>query len=171
MSRICTVCDHAERTAIERGLVAGEPIRRLAAQHALAETSLRRHRDSHLRKALARALEKTENFEVDGDKLIAWAHALQAKTLVILERAEQLDDLGNAARLIGEARRNLELIARVVGVLEAPIVNIDARRQVAVLGRLDEDALRALASGDVIDGQAELVSGVKRPRKQHDLGR
>ena len=39
-------------------------------------------------------------------------------------------------------------------MLEGPKIAIDARRQFAVLGRLDEDALRALASGDVIEGEA-----------------
>ena len=38
-------------------------------------------------------------------------------------------------------------------MLDGPTVNIDARRQVAILGRLDEDELRALASGDVVDAE------------------
>ena len=73
--------------------MAGEQIRRLAATHNLAETSLRRHRDSHLRKALARALEKGE-VEVDADRLISLdaARCTRAHSL-ILERAEALDDL------------------------------------------------------------------------------
>lgn len=154
MSRTCTVCEHTERMAIERALVSGESIRRIAARHDLAPTSLRRHRDSHLRKALARALEKSESFEVDADKLIGWAHNLQARTLMFIERADTLDDLGAAARLIGEARRNLELMARMRGVLEPPRISIDMRKQAAILGRLDEDVLRALASGDVFEGEA-----------------
>ena len=152
MSRTCSVCVHPSRTAIEREIVAGEPIRRLAAQHDLQESSLRRHRDGHLRKALARALEKGQ-VEVDADRLISWTHTLHLRTLVILERAEQLDDLQAAPRLIQEARRNLELLGRLAGVLEGPKVSIDMRRQVAVLGKLDEGALRSLASGDVVEAK------------------
>ena len=52
-------------------------------------------------------------------------------------------------------------MARIVGVLEAPRINIDARKQFAILGKLDEGALRALASGDVIEGEAvEEVSAI-----------
>ncbi len=67
--------------------------------------------------------------------------------------ADALDDLSNARGLIAEARKNIELLGRISGVLDGPTVNIDARRQVAILGRLDEDELRALASGDVVDAE------------------
>lgn len=107
-----------------------------------------------LRKAMQRALEKLGTEEVTADKLVEWTHHLHAKTLVILARADQLDDLQAAARLVGEARRNLELLGRIAGVLEGPKISIDARNQFAILGRLDEDALRALASGDVIEGES-----------------
>lgn len=158
MARTCSVCLHASRTEIEREIIAGTSIRQLASKHDLHEAALRRHTRTHLRKALTKALEKQERFEVDADRLVEWTHALHTKTLLILERAEQLDDLKAAARLIGEARRNLELMGRIVGAIDAPRVSIDMRRQYAVLNGLDEHALRALASGDVIEGEAEEIA-------------
>ena len=83
--------------------------------------------------------------------MIDWTQTLHAKTLVILERAESLDDLGNARGLIAEPRKNLELLGRLAGVLDPTTVNVDARRQYAILARLGEPELRALATGAVID--------------------
>ena len=155
MARSCRICLHPNVAEIEKEIVAGEATRRIAARHGVADTSVRRHRDHHLRRALRHALEKSVKYEgVDADRLVEWAYALQAKTLVLIERAEKANDLQAAARLVGEARKNRELMARIVGVLEGPKVSIDARQQLAIIGRLDEDALRALASGDVIDAEA-----------------
>lgn len=149
----CSICPHSARKEIDRGLIAGESIRGMAAKHGVSASAIRRHRDSHLRRALKRTVEEAR-LDLDVDSLVAWAHALQMKTLSILERAEQLDDLTNARGLIQEARRNLELLGRLSGVLEGPNVTIDMRRQVAVLARLDEHELRALARGEIVEGEA-----------------
>jgi hypothetical protein len=106
MPRPCTICPHPARTEIDRGLIRGEPIRRMAAVHGLGEGALRRHRDTHLRQALRRAVEE-ERFELDVERLTRWCAHLQARTLNLLRRAEDLDDLGNARALIREARENL----------------------------------------------------------------
>ena len=153
LARTCSICPHEARQAIDRALIEGEPIRLIAAKHQVAYSSLRRHRDTHLHAALGHALED-ERIEVSADKLITWVHVLHARTLRMLAQAEHAADRNNGRGLIAEARKNLELLARIAGVLDPPTVHIDARRQVAILGRLDEDALRALASGDVIEGEA-----------------
>jgi hypothetical protein len=125
----------------------------MAARFGVSASAIRRHRDAHLRKALARAVEE-ERLDVDVDRLTQWAHGLQAKTLSLLERAEALDDLGNARGLVREARENLTLLGRLAGVLDGATVHVDARRQLAVLANLSEDELRALAAG----GMRELVA-------------
>ena len=153
MPRICSICLHSARTEIDRAIVKGEPMRAIAARHGCQESSLRRHRDTHLRRALARAIEQ-ERTDIDADRLITWTQTLHAKTLIVLERAEALDDLSNARGLIREARENLVLLGRLAGVLEGPRVSIDMRRHYAVLGKLDENTLRALASGDVVEAEA-----------------
>lgn len=55
MARSCTVCSHHQREAIESALVAKTPNRRIAAQFAVPETSLRRHAREHLPQVLAHA--------------------------------------------------------------------------------------------------------------------
>lgn len=158
MANPCSICPHDARAEIDRGLVKGESIRSMAARHGVSASAIRRHRDAHLRTALARAVEE-ERLDVDVHRLTSWAHGLQTRTLVLLERAEELDDLGNARGLIREARENLGLLGRLAGVLDGPTVHVDARRQFAVLGDLSEGELRRLAAGDdVVDGVAVEVA-------------
>jgi hypothetical protein len=116
MGRRCSVCAHQERDAIDSALVRNEPNRRIAAQFALTEQSLRRHRTSHVPAALARAHEAAE--VVQGDSLLAEARFLQARALRILRKAEQEGDLRAATAAIREARASLELLARLMGELE-----------------------------------------------------
>lgn len=47
MSRVCSICVHSERDAIDRDLLAGVPNRRIAAQRAVSEQAIRRHRKAH----------------------------------------------------------------------------------------------------------------------------
>lgn len=44
MARACTVCTHPLRGDIDAAIVRGEPNRRVAAHHGIAETSIRRHK-------------------------------------------------------------------------------------------------------------------------------
>ncbi|HEV2461107.1 MAG TPA: hypothetical protein VGS80_22370, partial [Ktedonobacterales bacterium] len=56
MPRVCTVCAHAERDAIDVALVAGTAsYRHIAAQYGLAWARVKRHKDGHLPAALAHA--------------------------------------------------------------------------------------------------------------------
>ena len=57
MPRVCTICTHAERDAIDRALIEAAPMRRIAAKHSLAETSVRRHAARHLPAMLVLAAE------------------------------------------------------------------------------------------------------------------
>ena len=79
---------------------------------------------------------------------------MHAKTLVILARADQLDDLQAAARLVGKRGGTWSCSDGSPACWRGRRSAIDARNQFAILGRLDEDALRALASGDVIEGES-----------------
>ena len=64
-----------------------------------------------------------------------------------------MGDLAAARGLIAEARKNLELLARLTGILEPnAAIHVDMRRQVAVLQNLSEAELRALARGDDVVG-------------------
>lgn len=56
MSRVCTVCTHAECDVINRLLAAGESSnRRIATQYALTEAAIRRHKNDHIPVAMVKA--------------------------------------------------------------------------------------------------------------------
>ncbi len=126
MARSCTVCLCAERDAVDAALVAGEPNRRIAARYGLSETSVRRHKASHLPAAVVSAGEAAEVERAD--ELLGQARALQERALSILGNAEKAGDLRAAVLSCREARACLELLARLLGVLDSggTLINVQA---------------------------------------------
>jgi hypothetical protein len=123
VARTCTVCGHADREAIDRALVAGESVRALARRYVpLSVTALQRHKASHLPAAMLQAQCAAEVAHADG--LLSQVRDLQRRALVILEKAEAANDLRTALQAIGQARANLELLARLLGELQEAPVNI-----------------------------------------------
>jgi hypothetical protein len=47
MPRVCSICTHPDRRAIETALGSGIPLRTIASQRSVSKTALLRHRDSH----------------------------------------------------------------------------------------------------------------------------
>lgn len=113
MPRICTVCQHPERTAIDTALVQAAPNRRIATHHNLSEAAVRRHAGGHLPVTLARAAGSSELARA-GD-LLAQLRDVQATTLRILYAAERTGMLTSALLAIGQARQNIELMAKLLG--------------------------------------------------------
>ena len=146
MPRACSVCTNPAREAVDRDLVGSRPLVDVAAEYGFAPSSLRRHRDRHLAPKLADAFARRG--EIDADKLAAWVLGLNDRVLVALAKTEQARDWQAFRGLVREARENVALLGRLAGVLDAPsaALSIDARRQVAILGSLSEDELRALAA-------------------------
>jgi hypothetical protein len=123
MPRRCTVCSHEYLEAINKALVAGEANRRIAAQYAVSEQAVRRHKEGHLPAKLVMAQEAEE--VAQADDLLDQVRGLQARTLAILEAAEETSQHRTALAAIREARSNLELLAKLLGELdERPVVNL-----------------------------------------------
>jgi hypothetical protein len=117
MSRVCTVCGHPDREAIEGALVAGETYRTIADRSGLSKTALIRHKAEHLPAAIAQATAAAA--VVHGDTLLDQVRDLQRRALGILDKAEAANDLRTALLAIREARGNLELLAKLLGELQA----------------------------------------------------
>ena len=123
MPRTCTICTHAERAAIDRALVQGLAFRHIAAQWDVSTGALQRHKDEHVPVLLTRAHDAEETARADD--LLGELRELQATTLALLRKAEAAGKLGTAVMAIGEARRNLELLAKLIGQLdERPVLNL-----------------------------------------------
>src|SRR5262245_5613671 len=111
MPRTCTVCAHPDRPAIDADLVAGGSFRGIARHNGLSPDAVERHKRDHLPAALTRAHEADE--AADADALLAQVRQLQRRALVILTAAERAGDLRTALAAIGQARGNLELLAKL----------------------------------------------------------
>ena len=92
MPRVCTICTHAERDAIDRALIEAAPMRRIAAEHSLAETSVRRHSARHLPTTLVLAAEAGEVMRAGS--LLERARAANAEAWEVLNMAKQAENPG-----------------------------------------------------------------------------
>jgi hypothetical protein len=110
MSRACTVCQHAERDAIDRALVGGTPNRALSTQHSLTESAIRRHKASHLSPVLQQSHKAAEVER--GESLVNQVRALQARAVGLLEEAEKQNDIRAACAALRELRGLCDLLTR-----------------------------------------------------------
>jgi hypothetical protein len=141
MPRPCSICRHSQRAAIDRELVAGTPVTRIAAEYRVSDDALARHKAAHLPAVLARARQDHERAhladlagQVAAQEKQEQAHALdvvqQLKVInqisnAILHEARQARDAHTALRAIDRVQRQIELQARLLGELdERPQVNV-----------------------------------------------
>jgi adenine-specific DNA methylase len=122
MPRSCASCEHPQRAAIDRALASGASNRATASLYGVSESAVRRHKANHLPATLAKAYEAEEASHA-GD-LLRQVRALQDKTLNILLRAEGSGELRTAVSAVREARRNVELLARLSGEIDERPVNV-----------------------------------------------
>jgi hypothetical protein len=120
MPRSCTVCEHPEREAIDRALVGDASNRSVASLYDVSEAAVRRHKGNHLPAKLVMAEKASE--VAQAESLLAQVRDLQARTLAILEAAEETRQHRTALAAIREARSNLELLAKLLGELDEPSV-------------------------------------------------
>jgi hypothetical protein len=124
MPRVCTVCEHPEREAIDRALVGGASNRSAASLYDVSEAAVRRHKGNHLPAKLVLAEKAAE--VADADNLLDQVGDLQRRTMAVLEAAELSHEHRTALAAIREARGNLELLAKLIGQLdERPVVNLN----------------------------------------------
>lgn len=123
MARVCTICRHPQREAIDRALIAGEPYRSIAQQFAASADAVLRHKKEHLPEHLSKAQEAAEMAQA-GD-LLGQMASLQATTLRILTSAEGAGDSKLMLSAIKEVRANTELLAKLTHQLsDRPTVNV-----------------------------------------------
>jgi hypothetical protein len=153
MPRECSICRHDRRDDINRALLGSASLRDIEGQFRISKSSLDRHRRLHLTPKVANAIARHE--DIDAERLKSYAVGLLEHAMFGVLRSRQEEDFAGQRAYLAEARKGVELLARLSGVIgDRAAVQIDARKQVAVLANLSEEDLRALARGDVIDGAA-----------------
>ena len=115
MPRVCTICSHIQREAIDKALVAGGNYRDLSALYRVSEDAILRHKTNHLAAAMVQAQGASE--AAHAENLLDQLKNLQSTTLSVLSQAQQAQDLRVVAALIGQARGNLELLFKLTGEL------------------------------------------------------
>lgn len=165
MPRACSVCSHPRTAEIAKALAAGDPFRTVASRFELTQAAVQRHNVNCLRaarkpkesrgKAEQVAPADSSRFDSrDPSTLVATTARLVDEALALLEHAKGKGDHKIALAALREARDGLQLLMRAAGMLNEAsqvTVAIDARRQqMAILARLSEDDLRAIARGEQV---------------------
>jgi transposase-like protein len=139
MPRICTVCAHAKREAVDAALLASEPYRDIAGQFGLSKSAVERHRQDHIAPTLAKAAEAED--ATSGDSLLAKLTAINRETQAILKEARADKNSDIALKAIARVEKQLELEAKLLGELnDAPQINFNVtvnRLQAVILSALE----------------------------------
>ena len=123
MPRVCTICSHEEREAINAALLSEEALRNIAQRFGTSTTALHRHKEGHIPPHLARAQDAAEVVQADG--LLDRLQSLNTETMLILREAREGDDNELALKAIARAEKQLELQAKLLGELnEGTTVNV-----------------------------------------------
>ena len=115
MARACTICTHPSRDAIERAILAGQPIRRIAANYGLSESAVRRHRNTHLRDVLALSKQAAETARAE--KLVEFILFVRNEAIAVYREARKAKRLGVALQALAEARESTAMLAKLAGGL------------------------------------------------------
>jgi transposase-like protein len=118
LGRVCTICSHEQRFAIEELLATRQSTYRgIARKYGVSEDAVSRHvKAGHVSQLLALAADAER--AAQADNLLDRIEALHRRTLAILEAVEGTDAHSTALAAIREARRNLELIGEVTRELD-----------------------------------------------------
>ena len=123
MPRLCTICTHAQREAIDQALVTDTPNRRIAAQFSISEQAVRRHKDEHLPAVMVKSEQAREI--AHADHLLAEANRLYSVATAIMDRT-QGDNPDTALRAVQAAGRILALLGELLGEINRrPVFNLN----------------------------------------------
>lgn len=121
MARVCTVCTHPDRAAIDEAVAANRgSIRGVARQHRLSPDALERHAKSHLPQTVALAVRAVE--ETRADNLVDLLHEALSDARRLRAAAEAQGDIRcavAASRSLFDVSDRLERVAEKLAQVEA----------------------------------------------------
>jgi hypothetical protein len=116
MARPCSVCKHPQRQDIDQAIINSESVEILSKRYSVTVSSLYRHKDNHLFKALQDS--KRAQDLVRSDSIIDRIEDLIRRTEDICSRCERKGDDKTTIKAVHEISRNLELLAKLQGELQ-----------------------------------------------------
>jgi len=123
MGMTCTICANEKCKEINKAILEGIPIRKIAAQFGVSYSSIGRHRDKHIPAKLAKAQEAKE--VTQADDLMGNLLYLKQEALQLLDDAKACGDIRSAIASIDQARKIVETLAEVRGEINRnSVVNV-----------------------------------------------
>lgn len=168
ISTRCKVCQHPDREDIDAKLVTGAASRPLAEEYGLHYKAVLNHKKKHLPKTLVKAQALQD--EKGADQLLARVEDLYAKSLLLIEKADNDQKWQAATTAIREARACLELTAKLIGQLKTHAVYNIVYNQEFVSARLAiynalqpfpearQAVILALEEAEVIDADYQAIN-------------
>jgi len=147
MPRPCSVCQHADRLAIDRALVEGTAYREIVRQfRSVSKDGLSRHKAAHVSPALVRVVERREARQAERGprSVLERLETLYERAVGILDRAEGAGQTAQELGALRELRGLADSIARITGELkESPAIAVNVLAS-PELTRYTAELLRAL---------------------------
>lgn len=112
MPRVCTVCSHPDRGAIDQALVSGQSYRSIAKRSGTSPSAVLRHKESHLSTTLIKASGARE--VARADDLLRKVSELEAEARRIGRKAEREGDLRCAIASVKQLMDIVDLLARLL---------------------------------------------------------
>jgi len=111
MGNICTICNHIRRIEMDRALVSGRNVASIAKEYKVSAGSLYHHREHHITRQLATAMQiKSTSESLD---ILGRIDAILAKTELICQRNFDAGKDGIAIKALTETRSTLELLSKI----------------------------------------------------------
>jgi hypothetical protein len=114
MPRVCTVCAHSEREAIDAALLTTETKRGIARRYAIDEDAIGRHAAKHLAQQLRDAADLAEVGRLD--VLVADVQRLRLQADRLGKAAEEQGDPRTALAALRESRETMAFLAKLLGL-------------------------------------------------------
>jgi transposase len=140
MPRTCLACSSPERDAIDKALVAGEPLRNIAKRVSISPAGLLRHKN-HVAQAVVKASENRE--ERLGESLLDEMRRVQRKAWELLAKMESEGDHRGSIVALREVRECLKSLGEMLEKANRANVGAPEQEQYDFSVLSDED-LRAL---------------------------
>lgn len=124
MPRVCTVCAHPARRAIDKALVSGESVPAVAGRYpTLHQRAVQRHKDEHLPLRLVQAAAHEDVREALD--IVAQLKAINAASLEVLKQATAAGKGGLVLFAVDRIQKQIELQAKLLGELDdRPQINV-----------------------------------------------
>jgi len=144
VGRLCTICSHPERQAIDAALLVHEAgYRNIARRFSVDYTVLFRHAQTHLREQIRESKALSE--QLRADNLLAKLAALDERTLQALDTAEQQGDLRMVFTGVVVSRGNIEAFARL-----GPMSEVEQRLRALEMAKAQQEG-----GSDGVEQEAE----------------